>query len=87
MVGNLLERHEGIVGDRRGPSEQEARALDGADHDWPKGRCGGRAQHDLAGIGGPLHRHNGAGTRTGNDELAVRVADKEEVEETAMDSH
>ena len=67
--------------------EQEARALGRTDHGWPERGCGARAQHDLAGIGGPLHGHNGAGPRTGNDELTVRVTDEKEVEEPAVDPH
>jgi len=84
IVGHPLERLEGVVGDGGGPSEQEARALGRTDHCRPERGCGLRAQHDLAGIGRYLHGHDGAGPRTGNDELAVRGSDEEEVEESAV---
>ena len=87
VVGHRLERLERVVGDGGGPSEQEARAFGRTDHCRPERGCGVRAQHDLAGVGGALHGHDGAGPRTGNDELTVRRADEEEVEEPAVDPH
>ena len=38
-------------------------------------------------FGSSLHGHDGAGPRTGDDELAVRRADEEEVEDPAVDPH
>ena len=87
VVGHPLERLEGVVGDGGGPSKQEARALGRTEHCRSERGCGRRAQHDLAGCGGSLHGHDGAGPRTGNDELTVRGADEEEVEDPAVDPH
>ena len=87
VLGHRLEWHERVVRDGGGPSEQEARALGGTDYGWTERGCGGGAQHYFAGIRGRFHGHNGAGPRTGNDELTVRLTHEKEVEESAVDTH
>ena len=85
IVGHQLEGLERIVRNRRGPSEQESGALGIPDHSRRERGRGLWAEHDLTGISGSLHGHDGAGAWAGDDELAVRGANEKEVEESAVD--
>ena len=46
-----------------------------------------RAEQDLAGRGGALHRHRLGGGGPGHDQLPVRAADEEEVKQTGVRTH